>query len=147
MTRLWAGVTVMLLITLTGAPRPAAADVPLVQLQPFIAPIEKANRNDPDSTPITLTFEVPNENDVARVCRMTPRIRDAVNEELFTEPLKIGRDRKLELAGLKQRLLKATNRALGKKLVSGMIIEAGATQMQTGGAKFAGAIACAQINK
>lgn len=141
-----AGVAAILLVALVAGV-PARAEVPRVQILPFIAPLDKASRNDPDSTPITLTFEVPDEGDVAKVCRMTPRIRDAINEELFARPLKIDAKRTLDLIGVEKRLLEAVNKALGESLVSGISIETGARQIQTGGAKFAGANACAQVNK
>lgn len=141
-----AGVGAILLVALV-AEVAALAEVPRVQILPFIAPIDKANRNDPDSAPITLTFEVPDEDDVAKVCRMTPRIRDAINEELFARPLKIDGKRTLDLVGLEKRMLEAINKALGESLVSAIIIESGGKPIQTGGAKFAGANACVQINK
>ena len=121
------------------------AALPQVQLLSFMAPIRKKSKRDPANMPITFTFEVVHKDDIRAVCRMAPRIRNAIMEVLYRRPLRIGADRKLDVRGLDRRVKKATNRALGRKLVSGVIVTPGVQHMRTGGARFAGSIACAAI--
>ncbi len=102
-----------------------------LQLESFMAPALYPGRSRPGSFPVTVILNVPEEDKVGAICRVTPRIRDAIMMSLFTKPIPIRRG-KAEMDGTSVQLLDAINKSLGSNMVSKVIIMAGVRSMGKG---------------
>lgn len=115
-----------------------------VQLLAFMAPTRNVSDGSADKAPVTITFEIPNQNHVAAVCRVTPRLRDALLQALFANPIAVA-DKNLDMEGVKPFLLEATNKTLGGNMVSAVTVEAGTMRVKGGGTKWAGVNGCKDV--
>ena len=83
---------------------------------------------------------------VGYVCRLASRLRDAILESLYNDPIPIGADRRPDLDEVAPRLVTASNRALRRTMVTKVTLIDGAKYlMKGGGAKFANAMACRDV--
>lgn len=84
-----------------------------LQMPAFMAPVEA-----PDGTrtslPMTLFLEARMPGEARDVCRLMPRIQDAVMQDLYTRPVPRGEGGHMDLTGIGRRLTIAVNRCLGK---------------------------------
>jgi len=102
-----------------------------VQLQSFMAPVLRTSRKSSMMAPITVIMKVPDEDQVGAVCRVTPRVKDAMMTSLFSKPIPVSGG-KLVLEGVGARLLVAINGALDEELVSEVFVLAGARRIGKG---------------
>ena len=116
--------------------------VRLIQLLAFMAPTRNTDTGKKDKAPITITLEVPEQDHVSIICRLEPRLRDALLETLFTYPIPMDAQRNLDVEGVRPHLLAATNRALRRDIVTGVLIEMGVKHVKKGDSKTAGSIGC-----
>ncbi len=84
-----------------------------VQFNPISVPIDNAN---PTRSMVTLYLGPHDREKVGLLCRMAPRINDAVLSALSREPVPV-KDRKLATGGVGPRLLGPINAVLGENLV------------------------------
>ncbi len=102
-----------------------------LQLESFMAPVLYPGRQRSSSAPVTIILNVPNEGKVGAICRVTPRIRDAIMTSLFEKPIPVKRG-KAELGGTSVQLLEAINKSLGSDMVSKVVLMIGARSMGKG---------------
>ncbi|MGB0670447.1 MAG: hypothetical protein ACPGNT_03025 [Rhodospirillales bacterium] len=117
-----------------------------VQLLPFQVPFESPTRS--GLTPVTIFIKPFHKEDVGRVCRHSPRIRDAILGTLYAEPLK-AEGREL-LPGGGKRLIGPVNEALGAKIVEDIYVAQGALNMASGSISklpFTSASGCTSIKE
>ena len=69
---------------------------------------------------------------VTIICRLEPRLCDALLETLFTYPIPMDAQRNLDVEGVRPHLLAATNRALRRDIVTGVLIEMGVKHVEEG---------------
>jgi hypothetical protein len=119
--------------------------VRLIQLLAFMAPTRNTDTGKKDQAPITITLEVPRKDQVEFICRLEPRLRDALLETLFTYPIPMDARRNLDFEVVRAHLLAATNRALRRDIVTGVLVETGVKHVKTSGSKFAGAVGCRDV--
>ena len=114
-------------------------------MAPVKRPAQARDADDfPNEMPITIVLEVIDARQAAAVCELTPRIRDAVMEALFFNPIPVGTDRRLDVSRIEPILLKATNKALRGRFVSAVVVEQGAKPLQTSSSRSrAAALGCA----
>lgn len=103
-----------------------------VQLTSFMAPVLLPGRKRAVQTAITVILKIDDEKKVGAVCRITPRIRDAMMQTLYETPIPALNRHQLDLTGVDQQLLMAINHVLDEGLVSQVIILEGAVDMGTG---------------
>lgn len=120
-----------------------------IQLLSFMAPVKKPARTKPEDkfpkeTPITLFLEVYEGNDVPAICELSPRIRDAVMETLYYNPIPMNKKRRIDVRRAERLLVKALNKALRGDFVSAVTVELGAKPLKTGSSRSrANALGCA----
>jgi len=93
-----------------------AGDAPHVQLPSFMAPIVRTDGKR-GTAALTLVLEVRTPEEVRKLCAMSPRIRDAVVQNLYAHPLRKLDNRELDLDGVGERLAVAANAALDQPFV------------------------------
>ena len=89
---------------------------PHVVFSSFFAPGNNS-KSERVNIPVTLVFEVTKGTDTKRFCLMSPRILDAVMRDLHKKPIKMRKNRAINLPGLGVRLTSVTNGALKKEAV------------------------------
>ncbi|MBL6946523.1 MAG: hypothetical protein ISR47_07785 [Rhodospirillales bacterium] len=89
---------------------------PHVRLSSFLAPGRNAN-GERVNIPMTLVFEIIRDADVKQFCWMSPRILDAVMQDVFKKPITVRDSRTLDLSILGTRLTTVANKALGKRTI------------------------------
>lgn len=118
-----------------------------VQLTPMMAPVQKPTGRSMGSTAVTVVLEIPEADSVAKVCRVSPRVQDAINAAFYRHPIVFDkRELKLEEAGT--RLVNPVNRALKKKYVSNVFVFQGAHSMGAGSLSklpFASVLGCREL--
>ena len=152
--RSWAAIILLGVACSQAAPGPAAGaeasngDGPVrVQMGAFMVPVRQAADGSLRYTPITTFLHVPSRQDVAAVCRLTPRMRDAFLQVLFDRPIAMTANGEADFGDVGPRLVTAGNRTLGRDLISEVELVLGATQKKIGGAKFASSIPCSEATK
>ncbi len=103
-----------------------------VQLTSFMAPVLLPGRKRTVHTAITVILKIDDEKKVGAVCRVTPRIRDAMMQTLYETPIPSHDGRTVDLEGVDQQLLMAVNHALDQDLVSEVFVMKGAVDMGSG---------------
>ncbi len=96
-----------------------------IQLAPFMAPIRSDGRRRPFLEPVTLVLKVSTEAKPT-VCRLTPRIFDAVLRELHRKPIPADRKKNLRVEGAEGRLATPVSKALGGTAIQRVYILPGA---------------------
>ena len=82
-----------------------------IQLAPFMAPVRLEGRGSSFREPVTLVLKIQAEA-APTVCRLTPRIYDAVLRELHRKPIPADRRKKLLVKTVEGRLAGPVSRAL-----------------------------------
>ena len=99
-----------------------------VQFNPITVPIANAN---PTRSMVTLYLGPHDREKIGYLCRMAPRINDAVLSALSREPIPI-KDRRLATMDVGPRLLEHINAAIGEKLVKEVHVLPGPPQAERG---------------
>lgn len=99
-----------------------------VQLAPINVPIGNGY---PTRTLVTVYLGPHNREKIGLLCRMAPRVNDAVLSALSREPVPV-KDRKLIVTGVGPRLVGPINAALGESLIKEVHVLPGAAGAQGG---------------
>jgi len=110
-------------------------DAPHVQLPSFMAPTQTANGGWA-TAPMTLLLEIRVTEDVRNVCRLLPRVQDAVMQDLFAHPVPQAPNGHMTLAGVGERLAIAVNGALAPTTIVDVHVFEGVLANGPGGVKF-----------
>ena len=89
---------------------------PHVVFSSFLAP-GSGSQSKRVNVPVTLVFEVTKGTDTKRFCLMSPRILDAVMRDLHKKPIKMRKNRAINLPVLGARLTSVANGAIKKDTV------------------------------
>lgn len=109
----------------------ASRSEPSVQLQLLTiqTPTRALNGRRGNRTRVSVTLEVPDPAYIPYICRLTPKVRDALIQVLHRDPPQyIGR-RNLDFTRQQPNMLEATNRALGREYVDDLVIRTGARRI------------------
>lgn len=97
-----------------------------IQLFPFSVPVI-GDDGQRVTASVATYLDVHGEKEANTVCTLAPRIRDAVNQVLFADPIRrVGR--KMELAGIDGRVHQAITAAIKSDLVLAVHVVSGAKQ-------------------
>ena len=99
-----------------------------VQFNPITVPIDNAN---PTRSMVTLYLGPHDREKIGFLCRMAPRINDAVLSALSHEPVPV-KNRKLDVGNVGPRLLGPINAAIGENLVKEVHVLPGPPQAERG---------------
>jgi hypothetical protein len=89
---------------------------PHIVFSSFFAP-GNSSQSKRVNVPVTLVFEVTKGTDTKRFCQNSPRILDAVMRDLYKKPIKIRKNRAINLPVLGARLTSVANGAIKKDTV------------------------------
>lgn len=106
----------------------ASRTEPSVQLQLLTiqTPTRAFNGRRGNRTRVSITLEVPDPAYIPYICRLTPRVRDALIQVLHRDPPQYVSRRDLDFTRQQPNMLEATNRALGREYVDDLIVRTGA---------------------
>ena len=96
-----------------------------VHMRAMMVPVERT------MAPVTFYLEAVKPKRSEAICKRMPRIRDAILQALSRQPIR-ARKRRFVLKGVDIRLLRPTNKAVGKKYIRKIFITAGAVQVGAG---------------
>ena len=119
----------------TGTVLAQEAPTAQIQLLSFLAPIRSETDADLREAPVTVYLNVADASLIPAICELSPRLRDAFMEALFSHPIPVNADRKLETAAVEPLLLVAANKALRQNVVQGVVVTAGSQRMATGSSR------------
>ena len=88
-----------------------------VQLRSMVAPMKPANPAAKKEAPITVRFGVANSENAFAVCELAPRLRDALMETLYSNPIPISAQNVMDVAKVEPILLSAANKSLRQNLL------------------------------
>ncbi|MGB0681747.1 MAG: hypothetical protein ACPGOV_03535 [Magnetovibrionaceae bacterium] len=116
-----------------------------------LAPMQLPYQSDRGSgvTAVTVFLKPHDPKWLGRICRHSPKVRDALLQETFARPFQ-GKGGKLALKGVGKRLVGPINKALGADLVKDVFVAQGALRMGTGSISklpFTSASGCASIKE
>jgi hypothetical protein len=125
-----------------GAKKEGPAGAPTLDLTSFMAPVRMVD-NTLAAKPFTVVLEIADSAVVTDVCRMMPRIMDAVLQDLYRMPIPMADEARMELKGLDERLRDVVNQALGRELINATHVFQGMRSGGGGGgSKFANSRKC-----
>ncbi|MEQ8193692.1 MAG: hypothetical protein RIB59_04305 [Rhodospirillales bacterium] len=118
-----------------------------VQLKLFMVPVVYENGAQQTKS-VTVYLHVHRDDHVQSVCRVVPRVRDAVNQALLQDPLRMVKDR-LVANRSKHLLVDYVNRSLGERAVKDFRVVLGGRRFGKGTAsKLPGAqLGCMRVTK
>lgn len=111
-------------------------DATHIQLPSFMAPVQTLDGGWA-TAPMTVFLETRLPEDARAVCKLVPRVQDAVMQDLFANPVPLDPNSRMKLAGIGDRLIVAVNRALNHSPIIDVHILEGVPGNGVGGAKFA----------
>ena len=140
------GALLLLGLLATGATDAAAQTD--VQFRSFIVPTKPANPSAKKEGPITVSFTVANSENAFFVCEMSPRVRDALMETLFYNPIPVSAQNVMDLTKIQPLMLDAANKALRHPLILAIKVDPGVKDLVTGSSRSrAAAIGCGEVDK
>lgn len=130
---------------LTSTSSQASPQKVMIQLKYFMLPVVDVTSKQ-RTEPITLFLQVPHKENVIKVCRLVPRVRDAVMQVLTTHPLRKNKN-KISANISRQVLIDYVNQSIGSSTVSGFQVVRGARSFGKGTAsKLPGAkLGCMRV--
>lgn len=142
-----AALTLLCLMALAASATNAAAQTE-VQLRSFVVPTKPANPTAKKEGPITVLFTVANSENAFFVCEMSPRVRDAMMETLFYNPIPVSAQNVMDVSTIQPLLMDAANKALRQPMILGIKVEPGVKELVTGSSRSrAAAIGCGEVDK
>lgn len=135
----------VLSLVFTGAPLHASPQKVMIQLKYFMLPVINA-AGQQRTEPVTIFLQVPHKDHVKIVCRLVPRVRDAVMQVLMAHPLRKDKN-KVSAKISRQVLIDYVNHSIGAATVSGFQVVRGARSFGKGSAsKLPGAkLGCMRV--
>ncbi len=136
-----------------------------VQMRSMLAPIRRSeNSRSTVNIPVTPVLTVISKDKVGHVCKLGPRISDALLQAWYTKPMLVSYIFDPDKSGEKayrgdkseadkaedERLIQAINTALGEELITDILITKGSLQMGGGAISklpFASVLGCAELEK
>lgn len=104
----------------------AARDQPVyLQMFTLLAPTQTYSGQVLRRTPLIVTLQLPNPAKVRQVCQYSPRIRAAILQLMFRQPVIVDADRRMDLESIRPYMLATVNRAIGTSLVSAIMVDEG----------------------
>lgn len=123
-------------------------EVSEIQLRSFMAPVKNANPKGQRELPVTVIMVLARGTQAFFVCEMTPRLRDAMLETLYNNPVPLSAQNVMDLSAVEPLLLEAANKALRGPLLTGLQIKQGAEELKAKSSRSrASIIGCAEIEK
>ena len=101
-----------------------------------MAPVQTLD-GDRATVPMTIFLETRLPEEARDLCRLEPRVQDAVMQDLFSNPVPLGANSHMNLAGIGDRLAIAVNRVLNPIAIVDVHVFEGVPVNSMGGAKFA----------
>ena len=90
-----------------------------VRLSAFSVPV-MTRRGKKTSAFLAAVLDISDPAAIGDICRMSPRIKDALMVSLYKQPIKVVGPSKFDAAGAKKQLIRAANSALGGDVVTGV---------------------------
>ena len=76
-------------------------------------------------TPLTITLQLVDPAKVREVCQYSPRIRAAILQLMFRQPVMVDADRRMDLQSIRPYMLATVNRAIGTSMVGAVLVDEG----------------------
>lgn len=136
-----------------------------VQMRSMLAPIRRSEKSRSTvNTPVTPVLTVISKDKVGYVCKLGPRISDALLQAWYASPMLLRYvfdpdksaektyrvEKSAEDKAEDERLIQAINNALGEELITDILIAKGSLQMGGGAISklpFASVLGCAELEK
>lgn len=132
-----------------GAAEPDREARELVQLRSMMAPAV-GPAGTPESAPVTLFLQARKPATPHDLCRMSPRIVDALLRTLHVNPIPIGHNRAIDPSDIEPLLTEAANQALGRRQVASVSVVEGARNLGRGAASrlpFTTVLGCSDVSR
>ena len=94
-----------------------------LQMFTLMAPTQTYSGQVLRRTPLNVTLQIANPAKVRQVCQYTPRIRAAILQLMFRQPVMVDADRRMDLQSIRPYMLATVNREIGTSLVSALMID------------------------
>lgn len=120
----------------------------VVQLRSMMAPAVSPT-GILESAPVTLLLQARRPATPHDLCRMSPRIVDALVRTLYVNPIPIGRNREMDPSHIEPLLTEAANQALGRHQVASVSVVEGARNLGRGAGSrlpFTTVLGCSEVS-